>query len=57
MKKEVTYHETDRKSKKRLTLAGLGVVCVVLVIAIASQFKAVAPKKQMCSLQLRQQTL
>lgn len=33
------------KAKKRLTLAGLGVVCVVLVIAIASQFKAVAPKE------------
>lgn len=30
---------TDR-AKKRLTLAGLGVVCVILVIAIASQFKA-----------------
>lgn len=29
---------TDR-AKKRLTLAGLGVVCVILVIAIASQFK------------------
>ncbi|AGA68844.1 hypothetical protein Desdi_1334 [Desulfitobacterium dichloroeliminans LMG P-21439] len=33
------------KAKKRLTLAGLGVVCVVLVIAIASQFIAVAPKE------------
>jgi hypothetical protein len=33
------------KAKKRLTLAGLGVVCVVLVIAIASQFKAAAPKE------------
>ena len=32
------------KTKKRLTVAGLGVVCVVLVIAIASQFKAEAPK-------------
>lgn len=29
---------TDR-AKKRLTFAGLGVVCVILVIAIASQFK------------------
>lgn len=29
---------TDR-AKKRLTLAGLGVVCIILVIAIASQFK------------------
>lgn len=29
---------TDR-AKKRLTIAGLGVVCVILVIAIASQFK------------------
>jgi len=34
---------TDR-AKKRLTLAGLGVVCVVLVIAIASQFKTEKPK-------------
>jgi len=32
------------KVKKRLTLAGLGVVCVVLVIAIASQFKTEEPK-------------
>ncbi len=32
------------KTKKRLTLAGLGVVCVVLVIAIASQFKTEKPK-------------
>ncbi|MGF7145466.1 hypothetical protein HNQ56_003909 [Anaerotaenia torta] len=32
------------KTKKRLTIAGLGVVCVVLVIAIASQFKPEAPK-------------
>ncbi len=32
------------KIKKRLTLAGLGVVCAVLVIAIASQFKTEAPK-------------
>ena len=32
------------KTKKRLTVAGLGVVCVVLVIAIASQFKTEAPK-------------
>lgn len=32
------------KTKKRLTIAGLGVVCVVLVIAIASQFEPVAPK-------------
>jgi len=33
------------KAKKRLTLAGLGVVCVVLVIAIASQFTAKAPQE------------
>lgn len=33
------------KTKKRLTIAGLGVVCVVLVIAIASQFELVAPKE------------
>ena len=33
------------KVKKRLTIAGLGVVCVVLVIAIASQFKPEAPKE------------
>ncbi len=33
------------KAKKRLTLAGLGVVCVVLVIAISSQFKGAAPKE------------
>ncbi|MDI6877926.1 MAG: hypothetical protein QMC95_00325 [Desulfitobacteriaceae bacterium] len=32
------------KAKKRLTVAGLGVVCVVLVIAIASQFKTEVPK-------------
>ena len=32
------------KAKKRLTLAGLGVVCVVLVMAIASQFKTEVPK-------------
>lgn len=32
------------KAKKRLTLAGLGVICIVLVIAIASQFKTEAPK-------------
>jgi len=32
------------KAKKRLTLAGLGVVCVVLVILIATQFKTDAPK-------------
>jgi len=34
---------TDR-AKKRLTLAGLGVVCVILVIAIVSQFKTEEPK-------------
>lgn len=34
---------TDR-AKKRLTLAGLGVVCVVLVIAISLQFKTEEPK-------------
>lgn len=33
------------KAKKRLTIAGLGVVCIVLVIAIASQFKTEAPKE------------
>lgn len=32
------------RAKKRLTLAALGVVCVVLVIAIASQFKTGEPK-------------
>lgn len=32
------------KTKKRLTIAGLGVVSIVLVIAIASQFKADTPK-------------
>lgn len=34
---------TDR-AKKRLTLTGLSVVCVVLVIAIVSQFKTEEPK-------------
>ena len=34
---------TDR-AKKRLTIAGLGVVCIVLVIAIASQFKTEEPR-------------
>ena len=34
---------TDR-AKKRLSLTGLGVVCVVLVIAIVSQFKTEQPK-------------
>lgn len=33
------------KAKKRLTLAGLGIVCVVLITAIASQFKTEAPKE------------
>ena len=33
------------KTKKRLTIAGLGVVCVALVIAIASQFKPEVPKE------------
>ena len=33
------------KAKKRLALAGLGVICIVLVIAIASQFKPEAPKE------------
>lgn len=33
------------KAKKRLTLAGLGIVCVVLVIAIASQFTKKAPQE------------
>jgi len=32
------------KTKKRLTLAGLGIVCVALVIAISSQFKTEEPK-------------
>lgn len=32
------------KAKKRLTLAGLGLVSIVLVIAIASQFKTEEPK-------------
>lgn len=32
------------KAKKRLIIAGFGTVCVVLVIAIASQFKTEAPK-------------
>lgn len=32
------------KVKKRFTLAGLGVVCAVLVILIASQFKTEEPK-------------
>ena len=31
------------KTKKRLVLAGLGVVCIALVIAIASQFKTEEP--------------
>ena len=34
---------TDR-AKKRITIAGLGVVCIVLVIAIVSQFKTEEPK-------------
>lgn len=33
------------KAKKRFTIAGLGVVCVVLVIAIAMQFKTEKPKE------------
>lgn len=32
------------KVKKRLTIAGLGVVCVALIIAISSQFKEEQPK-------------
>lgn len=32
------------KAKKRLTIAGLGVVCVVLVILVASRFVTGAPK-------------
>jgi cytoskeletal protein RodZ len=32
------------KTKKRLTLAGLGVLSIVLVVAIAAQFRTVAPK-------------
>lgn len=35
---------TDR-TKKWLTIAGLGVVCVVLVIVITSQFKTEEPKE------------
>lgn len=31
------------KTKKRLTIAGLGIVCVALVIAISSQFKTETP--------------
>ena len=42
--KEVKPMKLTDKAKKRLTLAGLGVVCAVLVIAIASQFKTEAPK-------------
>lgn len=34
------------KTKKRLTIAGLGVVCVVLIIAISSQFKTEKPKDE-----------
>lgn len=34
----------SNRAKKRLTLAGLGMVCVVLVITIASQFKTEEPK-------------
>ena len=33
------------KTKRRLTIAGLGVVSIVLVIAIASQFKTKVPKE------------
>ena len=33
------------KAKKRLTIAGFGVMCVVLVIAIASRFVPEAPKE------------
>lgn len=33
------------KTKKRLTIAGLGVVCVVLIIAIASRFMPETPKE------------
>lgn len=33
------------KTKKNLTIAGLGVVCVVFVIVISSQFKPEAPKE------------
>lgn len=32
------------KNKRRLTIAGLGVVCVALVIAISSQFHVAKPK-------------
>lgn len=34
----------SEKTKKRLTLAGLGIVSIVLVIAIASQFKTEVPE-------------
>lgn len=33
------------KVKKNLTIAGLGMVCVVLIIAITSQYKPEAPKE------------
>ena len=36
----------SEKAKKRLILAGLGVVCVILVIAISSQFKTVQPEDE-----------
>lgn len=42
--KEVNPMKLSDRAKKRLTLAGLGVVCVVLVITIASQFKTEEPK-------------
>jgi len=44
LKKEVNPMKLSDRAKKRLTLAGLGVVCVVLVITIASQFKTEEPK-------------
>ncbi|WP_097015334.1 DUF6550 family protein [Anaerocolumna aminovalerica] len=34
------------KTKKRLTIAGLGMVCVALIIAISSQFKTEKPKDE-----------
>jgi hypothetical protein len=43
--KEVSTMKLTDKAKKRLTLAGLGVVGVVLVIAIVSQFKTEEPKE------------
>jgi type IV secretory pathway VirB10-like protein len=43
--KEVSIMKLTDKANKRLTIAGLSVVCVVLVIAIVSQFKTEKPKE------------